>query len=59
MRSGRIIYSCSDGVITAEIYYAHIKYDRKIGTRASLLVYTSHDSYLQRCRVGTASLLDE
>ncbi len=41
--AGRFIHSRSDGVKTAEIYYAHVKYDRRIGTRAYLLGYTSYD----------------
>jgi len=41
--AGRFIHSRSDGVKTAEIYYAHVKFNRRIGTRAYLLGYTSYD----------------
>ena len=41
--SGRFILSRSDGTKTAEVYSAHLKYDRKLGNRAYLLGYTSYD----------------
>jgi len=41
--AGRFIHARSDGKKTAEIYYAHLKYDRKLGARAYLLGYTSYD----------------
>ncbi len=41
--SGRFIHSRSDGTKTAEVYSAHLKYDRKLGNRAYLLGYTSYD----------------
>ncbi len=43
MLAGRFILSRSDGIKTAEIYTAHLKYDRKLGARAYLLGYTSYD----------------
>ena len=43
---GRMIHSRSDGEKTAEVYYTHLKYDRRIGSRAHLLGFTRYERNL-------------
>jgi hypothetical protein len=53
--AGRFIYSRSDGVKSAEVYYAHVKYDRQIGTRACPLGDTSYvQNRLAGCNFSVA-----